>query len=48
MLSNRVLALAARLAVLPQMVHAAKGVARCVDASAPASSDRYAPEFVAV
>ena len=35
MLSNRALALAVGLAVLPQMVHAAEGAARCVDASAP-------------
>jgi hypothetical protein len=35
MLSNRVLALAVGLAILPQMVHAAEGVARCVDASVP-------------
>ncbi len=35
MLSNRALALAVGLAVLPQMVHAGEGAARCVDASAP-------------
>jgi hypothetical protein len=35
MLSNRALALAAGLAVLPQMAHAAEDAARCVDASAP-------------
>ena len=35
MLSNRALALAVGLAVLPQMVHAAEGAARCVDASVP-------------
>ena len=35
MLSNRALALAVGLAVLPQMAHAAEGVARCVDASVP-------------
>ena len=35
MLSNRALALAVGLAVLPQMVHAAEGAARCVDTSAP-------------
>ena len=34
MLSNRALALAVGLAVLPQMAHAAEGAARCVDASA--------------
>ena len=35
MLSNRALALAVGLAVLPQMAHAAEGAARCVDASVP-------------
>jgi hypothetical protein len=35
MLNNRALALAVGLAVLPQMVHAAEGAARCVDASVP-------------
>ena len=35
MLSNRALALAVGLAVLPQMVHAAEGAARCIDASVP-------------
>jgi hypothetical protein len=40
MLSNRALALAVGLAVLPQMVHAAEGAARCVDASVP----KHAPE----
>jgi hypothetical protein len=35
MLSNRALALAVGLAVLPQMVHAGESAARCVDASAP-------------
>jgi hypothetical protein len=35
MLSNRALALAVGLAVLPQIVHAAEDVARCVDASVP-------------
>ena len=35
MLSNRVLALAVGLAVLPQIVHAAESAARCVDASVP-------------
>ena len=35
MLSKRALALAVGLAVLPQMVHAAEGAARCVDTSAP-------------
>ena len=35
MLSNRALALAVGLAVLPQTVHAAEGAARCVDASVP-------------
>ena len=35
MSSNRALALAVGLAVLPQMVDAAEGAARCVDASAP-------------
>ena len=35
MLSNRALALAVGLAVLPQMAHAAEGAARCVDASMP-------------
>jgi hypothetical protein len=35
MLSNRALALAVGLAVLPQMVHAGEGGARCVDASVP-------------
>ena len=35
MLSNRALALAVGLAVLPQMADAAEGAARCVDASAP-------------
>jgi hypothetical protein len=35
MLSNRALALAVGLAVLPQVVHAAEGAARCVDASVP-------------
>jgi hypothetical protein len=35
MLSNRALALGVGLAVLPQMVHAAEGAARCVDASVP-------------
>ena len=35
MLSNRALALAVGLAVLPQMVHAAEGAAHCVDASVP-------------
>jgi len=35
MLSNRALALAMGLAVLPQMAHAGEGAARCVDASVP-------------
>jgi hypothetical protein len=35
MLSNRALALAEGLAVMAQMVHAAEGAARCVDASVP-------------
>jgi hypothetical protein len=35
MLSNRALALAVCLAILPRVVHAAEGAARCVDASAP-------------
>ena len=35
MLSKCALALAVGLAVLPQMVHAAEGAARCVDTSAP-------------
>ena len=35
MLSNRALALAVGLTVLPQMAHAAEGTARCVDASVP-------------
>jgi ABC-type molybdate transport system permease subunit len=35
MLSNRALVLAVDLAVLPQMVNAAEGAARCVDASVP-------------
>ena len=35
MLSNRALALAVGLAVLPQMVHAVEGAARCVDVSVP-------------
>jgi hypothetical protein len=35
MLSNRALALAVGLVVLPQMVHAAEGAAGCVDASVP-------------
>jgi hypothetical protein len=35
MLNNRALALAVGLAVLPQIVHAAEGAARCVDASVP-------------
>ena len=35
MLSNRALALAVGFVVLPQMVHAAEGAPRCVDASAP-------------
>jgi hypothetical protein len=35
MLSNRALALAVGLAVLPQMVHAGEGAAHCVDASVP-------------
>ena len=35
MSSNRVLALAVGLTVLPQMAHAADGAARCVDASVP-------------
>jgi hypothetical protein len=35
MLSNRVLALAAALAVLPQMAEAIEGAVRCVDASVP-------------
>jgi hypothetical protein len=35
MLSNRALAFAVALAVLPQTVRAAEGAARCVDASVP-------------
>ena len=35
MLSNRALALAVGLAVLPQIVHAGEGAAHCVDASVP-------------
>jgi hypothetical protein len=35
MLSNRVLALAVGLAILPQMVHAAEGAGSCVNASVP-------------
>jgi hypothetical protein len=35
MLSNRALALAVGLAILPQAVHAAEDAARCVDASVP-------------
>jgi hypothetical protein len=35
MLSNRVLALAVGLAILPHMVDAAEGAAHCVDASVP-------------
>ena len=35
MSSNRVLALAVGLTILPQMAHAADGAARCVDASVP-------------
>jgi hypothetical protein len=35
MMNNRALALAVGLTVLPQMVDAAEGAARCVDASVP-------------
>jgi hypothetical protein len=35
LLSNRALALAVGLAVLPQMVHAGEGAAYCVDVSVP-------------
>ena len=40
MSSNRALALAVGLVVLPQMVHAAEGAAHCIDASVP----KYAAE----
>ena len=41
MLSNRALALAVGLAVLPQMVYAAEDAAGCVDASARYVEARY-------